>query len=257
MWRSVIAALLGACLALAVGTVFGRTARSKDGATTPQALSFAGAAILGFFALFTGFSIAGAWQELNSARQHTYEESRSLTEVYWSSEGMAADDRRAVQGALRNYTHLVIDDEWSQMAAGHGSSAVWLAADRVRTAAEAANAQTTTEVSAKGDTLQNLTDMFATRNARLSDIRAVVPGLALGGLIVGSVLVVATPAVIGMTANRRNLMVLCFVGATVAFAVGLVLQLSGPYSGVLKVQPAAFQLALTRYDQMDAEAAQH
>ncbi|MDH6145585.1 hypothetical protein P3T35_007640 [Kitasatospora sp. GP30] len=37
------------------------------------------------------------------------------------------------------------------------------------------------------------------------------------------------------------------------FAAGMVLQLSGPDSGVLNVQPAAFQLALTRFDQIDAE----
>ncbi|MFE9427684.1 hypothetical protein ACFYNO_32495 [Kitasatospora sp. NPDC006697] len=256
MWRVLLGALAGAALALALGTMFGRTLRSREGTANPQALAFAGAAILGFFALFTGFSIAGAWQELNSARQHTYEESRALTEVYWSSRELPAKDRQAVQAALRNYTRMVIGDEWSQMQAGHGSAAAWLAADQVRWAAQSAGPQTPAEVSAKADTVQGLTDLFSTRNARLSDIKAVVPGLALGGLVVGSVLVVATPVVIGMTANRRNLMVLCFVGATVTFAVGLVLQLSGPFSGVLKVQPAAFQLALARYDQIDAEAAQ-
>ncbi|MGC0319012.1 hypothetical protein [Kitasatospora acidiphila] len=36
------------------------------------------------------------------------------------------------------------------------------------------------------------------------------------------------------------------------FAAGMVLQLSGPDSGVLNVQPAAFQSALTRFDQIDA-----
>jgi drug/metabolite transporter (DMT)-like permease len=253
MWRLVIAAVFGASLALCLGVVFGRTTRSREGNTNPQSLAFAGAAVLGFFALFTGFSIASSWQELNSARLHTYDESRALTEVYWSARDLPADDRQTVRGTLRSYTQLVISDEWPQMADGRSSAAVWAAADRVRAAAEAVKAQSPAEVLAKSDTLQNLTDLYTTRNSRLADIRAAVPGLAIGGLVVGSALVVATPAVIGLTANRRNLMVLGFVGATVTFAVGLVLQLSGPFSGVLKVQPAAYQSALTRFDQIDGE----
>ncbi|PYC83417.1 hypothetical protein C7C46_08750 [Streptomyces tateyamensis] len=81
-----------------------------------------------------------------------------------------------------------------------------------------------------------------------------VPQLALGGLVAGAVPVVATPPVLGLTANRRNLAVMCFVGASVAFAVGMVLQLSGPYSGVMGVQPTACSLALVRYDQIDSDS---
>jgi hypothetical protein len=187
------------------------------------------------------------------ARLHTYDESRALTEVYWAARDLPTGDRQTVRRALRTYTQLVISDEWPQMAEGHGSATVWAAADRVRAATDEVNAQSPAQVLAKSDTLQNLTDLYTTRNSRLADVRAGVPGLAIGGLIVGSALVVATPAVIGLTANRRNLMILGFVGATVTFAVGLVLQLSGPFSGVLKVQPAAYQSALTRFDQIDTE----
>ncbi|MEV6972315.1 hypothetical protein [Kitasatospora sp. NPDC093806] len=252
MWVNVVAALAGAALALLIGLVLGRTRGSRDGAANPSAIGFAGAAVLGFFALFTGFAIAGAWQQLNTARQHTYEESRALTEVYWSARLLPAPDRPVVRQRVRDYTRQVIADEWVQMSRGHGSAEVWAAADRVRISVDAVRSQDASELAAKVDVLRSLTDVYARRNARLADVRAQVPALALGGLVVGSVLVLATPPVIGLTANGRNLVLMGFVGASVAFAVSLVFQLSGPFDGAVRISPTAFELALTRYDQIDS-----
>ncbi|WP_441246009.1 hypothetical protein [Kitasatospora sp. McL0602] len=254
MWKIGLVALAGGLLALAIGIVLGRSRGSRDGSTSPQALAFAGAAVLGFFALFTGFSIAGAWQQMNSARQHTYEESRALTEVYWSTRDLPEAGRTVLRDHLRGYTRLVVDEEWSEMARGRGSVTAWEAIDRARSTADAVHVEMPAEVTAKSDVLRNLTDVYAKRNSRLADIRAVVPGIALGGLLVGAVFVVATPPMIGLTANVRNLMLMAFVGASVAFGVSLVVEFSGPFSGVVKVDPTAFQLALVRYDQIDSGA---
>ncbi|MFE7560748.1 hypothetical protein [Kitasatospora sp. NPDC057500] len=252
MWVNVVAALAGAALALSIGALVGRSRGSREGATNPSAIGFAGAAVLGFFALFTGFAIAGSWQQLNTARQHTYEESRALTEVYWSARLLPVPDRPVVQQHVRDYTHQVITDEWEQMGRGHGSAQAWAAADRIRTSVDAVRSQNAAELAAKADVLRSLTDVYARRNARLADIRAQVPTLVLGGLVVGAVFVLATPPVVGLTATGRNLVLMGFVGASVAFAVSLVFQLSGPFDGAVRVEPTAFELALTRYDQIDS-----
>ncbi|KJY29760.1 DUF4239 domain-containing protein [Streptomyces sp. NRRL S-495] len=252
MWVNVVAALAGAALALVIGALVGRSRGSREGATNPSAISFAGAAVLGFFALFTGFAIAGAWQQLNMARQHTYEESRALTEVYWAARLLPEPDRPVVQQRVREYTGQVIGDEWAQMGRGHGSAEAWAAADRIRVSVDAVRSQEPSELAAKADVLRSLTDVYARRNARLSDVGAQVPVVALGGLVVGSVLVLATPPVIGLTANGRNLVLMGFVGASVAFAVSMAFQLSGPFDGAVRVAPTAFELALTRYGQIDS-----
>ncbi|MGW4697247.1 bestrophin-like domain [Kitasatospora cineracea] len=249
-----VAAVSGAVLALVIGLLLGLTKRAREGATTPQAMSFAGAAILGFFALFLGFSIAGTWQQLNSARQHTYEESRALTEAYWTAGGLPDADRPVVRDRLRSYTRVVIDDEWAAMQHDTGSQAAWRAVDQVRAAVDRAAVHSQVEASARTDVLRSLSEVNAKRNARLGDLRASVPVLAIGGLLVGAVFVLATPSVIGLTSNPRNLVLMCFVGASVAFGVSMVAVMSGPFSGAVRIQPTAFQLALERYDQIDNDA---
>ncbi|GAA1188366.1 hypothetical protein F4556_004737 [Kitasatospora gansuensis] len=253
MWMIGLVCLAGAALALLFGLLFGRTKRSREGTTSPQALAFAGATVLGFFALFTGFSVAGAWQQLNSARQQTYAESRALTEVYWVAKGLPDPDRAAVRQKVREYTRDVVGDEWAQMQKGRGSAVAWQALDQVRMAADGAKIASPAEVTAKNDVMRNLTDAYARRNTRLADVKAVVPEVVLGGLFVGAVFVVATPPVIGLTVNARNLVLMGFLGACVAFGVSLVVELSGPYSGLVRLQPTAFELAQVRYDQIDAQ----
>ncbi|WP_405017492.1 hypothetical protein OHV05_10840 [Kitasatospora sp. NBC_00070] len=253
MWTIGLFCLAGAVLALVFGLLFGRTERSREGVTSPQALAFAGATVLGFFALFTGFSVAGAWQQLNSARQQTYAESRALTEVYWIAKGLPGPDRAVVRQKVREYTGDVAGDEWAQMQKGRGSATAWQALDQVRVALDGSVAATPGELAVKSEVMRNLTDAYARRNTRLADVRAVVPEVVLGGLFVGAVFVVATPPVIGLTVNARNLVLMAFLGACVAFGVSLVVELSGPYSGLVRLQPTAFQLAQVRYDQIDAQ----
>ncbi|MFC5667656.1 hypothetical protein ACFP3U_32400 [Kitasatospora misakiensis] len=169
-------------------------------------------------------------------------------EVYWSARLLPEPDRPVVQRRVREYNGQVIVDEWLQMGRGHGSPEAWAAADRIRVSVDAVRSQNPSELAAKTDALRSLTDVYA----RLADIRAQVPVLALGGLVVGSVFVLAAPPVIGLTANGRNLVLMGFGGASVAFAVSLVFQLSGPFDGAVRVAPTAFERALTRYDQIDS-----
>ncbi|MFB9371388.1 bestrophin-like domain [Kitasatospora sp. NPDC001664] len=251
MWTVALVSVAGAALALLLGLLLGRTQRSKAGETSPQALAFSGAAVLGFFALFTGFSIAGAWQQLNVAREQTFAESRALTETYWTAKGLAAPDRVLVRTQLRTYTGLVKGEEWREMQHGHGSAQAWRAIDDVRTTAEHARAESPDEVAARADVVRNLTDVYAKRTTRVADTKAAVPEVVLGGLFVGAFFVLATPPVIGLTSNARNLVLMCFVGASVAFGVSLVVELSGPYTGVVRVQPTAFELAEFRFGQID------
>ncbi|WP_457030151.1 bestrophin-like domain [Kitasatospora sp. P5_F3] len=208
--------------------------------------------MLGFFALFTGFSVAGAWQQLNSARQQTYAESRALTEVYWVAKGLPDPDRAVVRQRVREYTRDVVSDEWAQMQKGRGSAVGWQALDQVRVAVDGARVTVPTEIAVKNEVMRNLTDAYARRNTRLADVRAAVPEVVLAGLFVGAIFVVATPPVIGLTANARNLVLMGFLGACVAFGVSLVVELSGPYSGLVRLQATAFELAQVRYDQIDA-----
>ncbi|MED7952706.1 hypothetical protein PUR61_36075 [Streptomyces sp. BE20] len=251
MWVNVVAVLAGAALAVVIGLGIGRVRSSPDDEGNSSAVGFVSAAVLGFFALFTGFAVAGAWQELSDARRHTYEESRALTEVYWSARLLPGPDRPVVRQRLRAYTRQVIDEEWVQLGQGHGSAEAWVSIDRVRIAADAVRTEDPVELGAKADTLRGLEDAYARRTARLADVGSRAPTLELWGLVVGAVVVLAVPPLIGLTAGGRNLVLMGFMGAAVAFAVGLVFQLSGPFDGTVKVEPAAFELALTRYEQID------
>ncbi|MFB6891012.1 hypothetical protein ACFCX4_17085 [Kitasatospora sp. NPDC056327] len=172
--------------------------------------------------------------------------------MYWSARLLPGPDRPVGQQRVRDCTRQVTGDEWERMSRRHGSAGAWAAADRIRVAADAVRTQEPAELGSGVDVLRGLTDVCARRTARPADARAQVPAVALGVLVVGAVLVLATPPVVGLTANGRNLLLMGFVGASVAFAVSLVFQLSGPFDGAVRVAPTAFELALGRYDQTDS-----
>lgn len=255
---SVLAVLIlaGVSLAVVTSALLGRTARSREGLVSPSAMGFVGATVFGSFALLIGFTVAATWQHLNSARQQAATEARLLTETYSAAQGIPGAERIEVRVRLREYTELVVRDEWPLLRTRAASSTAWQTVDAARTVVTSAREATVGESAAMAVVARDLAAVHGARSVRLAAATCpILPGLVIGGLFTGAVFVLVTPLVIGLPANGRNLVVMCFLGAGVAFGVGLALDLNAPFAGTVQLRPDAFVEALARFEQIDAGAA--
>lgn len=207
--------------------------------------------LLSSFILLTGFQVAGSWSALSSARSGTYDEARALTDTYWAAGGLAAADRTAVRGLLRQYTADVRTAEFAELAHGRTSPATWQALDRVRAAVRTAAATRPDQQAAKAAAQSALATVYETRSDRAAAAKAGIPRVIWLAMVVSGVFLIAYPAVLGLTTTARHLVALSFVGAAVAFAVVLAAQLNHPFREPFGVGRTAFVFAETRFGQMD------
>jgi hypothetical protein len=250
---SLLSVLGGVAFAYLAGKFLGTGRRAPAGEFTGQAQSLIGAVLLSSFILLTGFQVAGGWSALSGARSRTYDESRALADAYWAAGGLAAEDRARVRELLRQYTATVRTVEFPDLAHGRTSPRAWQDLDRIRAAIGGSAAADPAREAARSSAQDALAAVYQTRTDRAAQAAGRMPGVTWYAMLVGGALLIAFPALLGVSMTVRQLAALCCVGASVAFAICLAAQLDRPFQRPLGVRAGAFALAERRFDQMDAE----
>ena len=69
-----------------------------------------------FYGLLLAFVIVAAWERFDRAPAEVHDEAASLMSLYRLSKGFPRPVATEMQGAIRTYTHKLIDKDWPEMA---------------------------------------------------------------------------------------------------------------------------------------------
>jgi len=247
---SVFAAVVGVVFAVGLCVALGRTERSSSGSYNPQALSVIGSALLSTFILVTAFLIAGTWSTFTTVRQHTYDEARSAAVAYWLGGKLPAADRDKVRDGLTTYVNQVVAEDWPMMGNRRISNDAWTTLDALRTEVAAIRPADAAADKRRAEVAAALDDLNAKRSQRAADVNYSMPTIVYIALIVGALLLIAYPPLVGLTASARNVTLLGGLGAMVGLGIFIVIALSHPYSHPVRLDPTAFRQALDRFVQI-------
>ena len=249
---SVVAAVIGVVVAVSACLALRKTERSASGGHNPQALSVIGSALLSTFILVTAFLIAGTWSTYSTDRQHAYDEARSASVAYWLAGRLPYADRDKVRTGLTGYVHQVIADDWPKMGRHQTSQAAWATLDGLRAHVAALHPADAAADTKRADLVAALDDLTAKRAIRAADVNYAMPAIVYAAFVVGALLLICYPPLVGLTANARNVTLLGGLGAMVGLGIFIVISLSHPYSHPVGLKPVAFHQALDRFTQINA-----
>ncbi|MDJ0382314.1 DUF4239 domain-containing protein [Streptomyces sp. G-G2] len=248
----IVYALLGAAAACGLTWALSRSEASKKAHLEAPALGFVGSATLALFVLTAAFLVASSWQQRNAASDHTYQEARGLEAAYVNAGEFPAALRLPARKQLRAYTQEVAGPEWSLMRGQQMSPQASGMLDQARLTITRARGANDEQTSVQ-DTVSAALDSVATaRNQRSSDMRWAVPDPIFYALISTAVLVVLFPALVGINAGPRHMLVMILLGTVLGFGVYLVSSLQYSFTPPLGIEPDAYRQTLTRFDQLDA-----
>ncbi|WNF25722.1 hypothetical protein RI138_02265 [Streptomyces sp. C11-1] len=245
-------AFFGAATACGLTWALSRSEASKKAHLEAPALTFVGSATLALFVLTAAFLVASSWQQRNSAVDHTYQEARNLEAAYADARGLPLEVRSQTREQLRTYTREVAGPEWSLMRNQEMSLRAASALDEARLLVTHARTADDEQEKAKEVVRTELDDVIVSRNQRSSDMRWAVPVPIFYALIATAVLVVLFPALVGINAGPRHMLVMVLLGTVLGFAVYLVASLRHSFTPPLGIEPDAFRQTLARFDQLDA-----
>ncbi|MFI1104619.1 hypothetical protein [Streptomyces melanogenes] len=251
----IVCALVGAAAAFALTWALSRSEASKKSHLEAPALAFVGSATLALFVLTAAFLVASSWQQRNAASDHTYQEARGLESAYAAAGALPGAQSQGVRQQLRLYVPEVTGPEWALMRRQELSPKASRVLDRARLLAARAQGENEEDKAAK-ETLGTALDSVTTaRNQRSSDMRWSVPDPIFYALIATAVLVVLFPALVGINAGPRHMLVMILLGTVLGFGVYLVSSLQHSFAPPLGIEPDAYRQTLTRFDELDQSAA--
>ncbi|MER5891338.1 DUF4239 domain-containing protein [Streptomyces sp. NPDC001941] len=239
-WKSATL-LIGGTIALA-DAVIPMTRRVFVGQfnENDQSLLGGGLSLVGtLFALIIGFVVVVVWQSLTDTEGTVAKEANALADLERMSRGLNVQVRRQVQGAIGAYARLVISDEWPAMANGEHSERAHAALVElwgVYTTMHAEERKT----HLYQQSLVRLNELGDARRTRLLSAESHIPPVMWMLISVDAFGIMALSYAFGLSESWQMRLVMATMVGSVAFAVFLVAELDGPFSGDLCVSPDAF-----------------
>ncbi|MFE2410038.1 DUF4239 domain-containing protein [Kitasatospora sp. NPDC059408] len=194
------------------------------------------------YGIILAFVIVNLWTELQDAQKGVAAEATAVSQIVRDARAFPPDTRAAVDGAVRDYVHAVVEQQWPLMRDGRGDFAVTVAKmDAAYDALLAFQPQSPSEQAFYAKALDSLNDVAGQRRNRILVSRGELPVL-LQVLIVGGALVILLLTLLYGIRNRNvRLLFVGSVAALIGFSLLLVPVLDRPFAGELSVSPQPFK----------------
>jgi hypothetical protein len=240
-----------ALLAAAAAFAFEKLVPAERREVHNEVVGFVYAVIGVCYAVLLGLVVIGAWNTQEQARANTYTEGNALIWLDWYAYSLPQPQHTQIEDLLEQYTALVINTEWPQMAHQQSSPQAWSVYQAVR---EVILSQQPTDPAAvaRYHVAVNAADQFgAARRERLEQSANGIPWLLWAALIMGGVITIGFAFLFGMKHAAPHAIIVFSVTLLIGGLLLVTYDLDRPFVGSVKVGPQAFELALARMHQLD------
>jgi hypothetical protein len=202
------------------------------------------------YAVLLAFVAIGVWERFDNAEVQTYDESTALVDVY--RDATVFPQGAAIRASVRNYTNLVIDDEWLKMNGGGRSASADRAIESLARDVNHLTPRTLDEQDVHASMLSSVDRLLADRASRLSMGATGLSPIVWAVLGGGAVVTVAFSFLFPFKRRRMQVVMVGALALSIAMVFYLTSAIDYPFHGDITVQPHAFENAIHDYADIDA-----
>jgi uncharacterized protein YneF (UPF0154 family) len=194
-----------------------------------------------FYGVVLAFVIVAVWQRFERATEKVQDESIAIANLYMLSQGLGEPARTRMQGALRDYTVMVLGHEWRSMAASSFSDDPKQEQQIWNVLLKATPATPSQQVFLD-KSIDQMTQLSDSRQLRYMYSSETLPSVIWIVIYVGCVITLGF-SYFFVTRRFRQQAIMC---GTFAALIGLTIlaisELASPYQGVVVVSNQAFRV---------------
>lgn len=239
--------LIGAAVLVAVVVTLlsGRWRPEQSDERDSDSRGFIGAVLSGLFVVALAFYVVIIWEDASSAEDSAAAEAAALVDTYWQLDAAPEPQRENLRALVRDYTASVVNQEWPALGNGEAHEPT---GDLLTKLHDGINQLPTTPDQVKGardramDRMREITDKRRVRIDQAGGLDA-TGQLTLTGTLVGALGMVLFPLLIGFTAKPRHVVLIGVMAGVLGLTCYLMLDVTQPFAGWIKVEPSAFQSA--------------
>ena len=203
------------------------------------------------YAVMLGFLVVVVWEAYGDAKENVALEASTLTTMYRQTNGMQAEEIKAMREHIRAYTEAVVSKEWEIQAKTGGAAPearreiANIYREYSHMPADIANSSINREF------LSQFSLVTAARNKRTLQAGEDVPWVLWFGLIGGATIVVAMSCVLYMDTWWPHVVMSGVLALMIGMLLFITIILSKPFQGALALEPGPFEHSLSVYKAVD------
>lgn len=220
-----------------------REGRAENNESAGQVFTIVG----GLHAVLVAFVLIGLFDNVDTARDNSFQEADSLVAVTWAGDSLPMAQREQIQALATSYANTVINQEWPQMTQGKDvDSTAWDTLNQMKTVIASSTVTAGWQSDQKTNAAAQLFNVYQDRQTRLNEADEGVSAVIWFALGVGSLLSVGLAMLFGGPKEHAHVMIIASLAGTLALLLFAIYQLQNPFAGGASVGPEAFQTALSR-----------
>jgi hypothetical protein len=233
-------AVVAAAVAFVVHRLGAGEGRTEHNDAIGQVFTIVG----GLHAVLMAFVLISLFDAAGTASADSYREANTLVAIDWAGDSLPEPARGQIHALSQAYLSTVIDQEWPRMRAGQDlDDTGWAQLEELRLTIEHADAAGEWQQDRKQQAANRLWEVYQARQDRIAASGGGVGLVLWFALVVGSVMSLALPNLLGGTRLATHIVVMAVLAATIALLLFAIYQMQNPFSGGASIEPEAFQSA--------------
>jgi hypothetical protein len=201
--------------------------------------------------LLLAFSAVSVWDAYGAADEAVVAEATTISALARDLAVFDSAHATKARAMLRQYTQMVITDEWETMHRGEADPATWTYFDAMFREIAALELDTTRRETLMYEVFQRTNELLKERRVRLYSATSEVPGTLWAVVLIGTVLSMATTFVLPPT--RFNVTMIGALALSIGLVFYFIVAMDRPFAGKESISADPFVIAIENIDRWDRE----
>lgn len=239
LWGTVV--VIGLNAAACIGLfIFHRLVHIEVRRAHNELTGFTLAMISVTYAVLLAFIAIATWESFARSEAIVDREADCVGSIYRDTQGLSPAVGQEIRSDIRQYTDIVVHDEWPVQQMGKVPSQGWEPLRRIHKAIVTMRPGNAGEAVLEAELLRTLNMLYTARSSRLSAVQGHIPEVIWWIIFIGAALSVGFTYLFGFHDFRMHLVVTTGVSTSLALVVVLIIALDWPFRGKVSVTPDAF-----------------
>ena len=193
------------------------------------------------YAVLLGFTAIIVWEQFQGAQEVGEREANKLADLYRDARVFPPQVRDEIHVRLRDYAHVVVEEEWPAMAGRKSSPEAWSAYDKIWESYYTFQPQGEQQIAWYSESLARLNELGDMRRRRLLSAQSGIPGVMWAVLLGAGGIVIGFAFLFGTKNTWAHAVMIAGLAVTIGVVLLSIVALEHPYSGIQRVGPEAFE----------------
>lgn len=190
--------------------------------------------------ILLAFTIIVLFQNQIAAKNYVDEEASALGKIIINSRVFPQNEQQLIDNAIKNYTLIVINEEWGLMKWGKFSPKAYTAMHNLFWIIQAYTPSNAKEEIFYKEILSQLETAYDNRHQRLDKLGAIIPPLFFSILAICLLLILFSTSMVEEKEKTTLRIYNLFANVVIALFFAIIISFDFPFAGDISVSPKAF-----------------